>query len=87
MYDDDFFFAPNPIHRYDLAQRDNLVTNPDASVDMYLQAASPGKDKGANWLPAPKGKFMLVMRIYSPTGTPPSILDGSWTPPPVKRVP
>ena len=68
-------------------QRDKLVANPDGSVDMYLQAASPGKDKEANWLPAPKGKFKLVMRIYSPTGTPPSILDGSWTPPPVKRVP
>ncbi len=87
MYDADFFFVPNPIHRYDLAQRNKLVTNPDGSVELYLQAASPGKDKEVNWLPAPKGKFMLVMRIYSPTGTPPSILDGSWTPPPVKRVP
>jgi hypothetical protein len=56
-------------------------------VNLYLQADSPGKDKGANWLPAPKGKFVLVMRIYSPGKTPPSILDGSWTPPPVRRVP
>jgi hypothetical protein len=87
MYDDDFFFVPNPIRRYDLAQRDKLVANADGSVDMYLQAASPGKGKEANWLPAPKGAFKLVMRIYSPTGKPPSILDGSWTPPPVKRVP
>jgi len=87
MYDTDFFFVPNLIHRYDLAQRNKLVANPDGSVDMYLQAASPGKDKESNWLPAPKGKFMLVMRIYSPKNTPPSILDGSWTPPPVKRVP
>jgi hypothetical protein len=86
MYDTDFFFVPNPIHRYDLAQRNNLVANPDGSVDMYLQAASPGKGKEANWLPAPKGKFMLVMRIYSPKGMAPSILDGSWTPPPVSRV-
>jgi hypothetical protein len=87
MYDDDFFFVPNAIRRYDLAQRDKLVANLDGSVDMYLQAASPGKGKEANWLPAPKGKFKLVMRIYSPGGTPTSILDGSWTPPPVKRVP
>ena len=87
MYDSDFFFVPNPINRYDLAQRDRLIANPDGSVDLYLQADSPGKDKEANWLPAPKGKFVLVMRIYSPRATPPSILDGSWTPPPVKRVP
>ena len=33
------------------------------------------------------GKFSLVLRIYAPRQTPPSILDGSWTPPPVQRVP
>ena len=87
MYDTDFFFVPNPINRYDLAQRDKLITNPDGSVDMYLQADSPGKDKETNWLPAPKGKFVLVMRIYSPRKTPPSIVNGTWTPPSVKRVP
>ena len=87
MYDTDFFFVPNPIDRYDRSQRNRLVTNPDGSVDLYLQAESPGKDKEANWLPAPKGKFALVLRIYSPRDTPPSILDGTWTPPPVRRVP
>ena len=86
MYDGDFFFVPNALNRYDLAQRDKLVTNADGSVDLYLQAESPGKDKEANWLPAPKGKFVLVMRIYVPRKTAPSILDGSWTPPPVTRV-
>ena len=55
MYDADFFFVPNPIDRYDLAQRDTLIANPDGSVDLYLQAESPGKDKESNWLPAPKG--------------------------------
>jgi len=86
MYDDDFFFVPNPINRYDLAQRDKLMTNADGSVDLYVQAESPGKDKEANWLPAPKGKFDLVMRIYAPRKTSPSILDGSWTLPPVAKV-
>jgi hypothetical protein len=86
MYDTDFFFVPNPINRYDLSQRDAFIANPDGSVDLYLQAESPGKDKEANWLPAPKEKFNLVLRIYSPRGTPPSMLDGTWTPPPVKRV-
>ena len=87
MYDTDFFFMPNPINRYDLSPRNKFITNPDGSVDLYLQATSPGKDKEANWLPAPKGKFALVMRIYSPRNTPPSILDRTWKPPPVKRVP
>ena len=86
LYDENFFFVLNPINRYDLAQRDKLITNPDGSVDLYIQAAPPGKDKEANWLPAPKGKFVLVMRIYQPRKAPPSILDGSWTPPPVQKV-
>ena len=87
MYDTDFFFVPNPLNRYDLSQRNAFITNPDGSVDLYIQADSPGKDKEANWLPAPQGKFALVLRIYAPRATPPSILDGSWTPPPVRRVP
>jgi hypothetical protein len=86
MYDTGFFFVPNPIHRYELGQRNRLITNPDGSVDVYLQADSPGADKEANWLPAPRGKFNLVLRIYSPRQSPPSILDGSWTPPPVRRA-
>ena len=88
MYDSDFFFVPNPFERYDRGGRANwLITNPDGSVDFYLQADLPGADKEANWLPASKGKFNLVLRIYSPRGTPPSIVDGTRTPPPVRRVP
>ena len=87
MYDPEFFFVPNAIHRYNLSQRDKLVANPDGSVDLYLQAESPGPDKEANWLPAPKGKFIPMLRLYWPKETPPSILDGSWTPPPLRRAP
>lgn len=86
MYDTDFFFVDNPINRYELSQRNRLSTNLDGSVDLYIQAESPGKDKDANWLPAPKGKFNLVLRLYWPTKSPPSILDGTWTPPPVRKV-
>ena len=84
MYDPEFFFVPNPIDRYSLSQRDTFVTNEDGSVDLYLQAESPGPDKEANWLPAPEGKFIPMLRLYWPEDTPPSILDGSWTPPPVR---
>lgn len=84
MYGPDFFFVPNPINRYNLSQRNTFVTNPDGSVTLYLQAESPGPDKEANWLPAPKGKFIPMLRLYWPTDTRPTILDGSWKPPPVR---
>ena len=87
MYDPEFFFVPNPINRYDLSQRNQFITNPDGSLDLYLQADSPGTPQEANWLPAPRGKFDLVLRLYSPSKTTPSILNGTWTPPPVKRSP
>jgi hypothetical protein len=87
LYDSDFFFVPNPIDRYAVSQRDAFVTNSDGSIDIYIQTESPGKDKEANWLPAPRGKFQLVLRMYGPAKTPPSIVDGSWTPPPVTRIP
>jgi hypothetical protein len=84
LYDKDLFFVPNAINRYAISQRDTFVTNADGSVDIYIQAESPGKDKEANWLPAPKGQFKLVLRLYGPPRSKPTILDGSWTPPPVK---
>jgi hypothetical protein len=84
MYDDKFFFVPNSIHRYTLSQRNKLVTNSDGSVDLYLQANSPGKGKEANWLPAPQGKFVPMLRLYWPKETPPSVLDGTWKPPAIQ---
>jgi len=86
MYDAAYFFVDNPLNRYTLSQRDALKPNADGSVDLYIQNASPGKDKEANWLPAPPGKFILMMRLYWPNESNPSIIDGTWTIPPVRKV-
>src|SRR5271166_969170 len=86
MYDASYFFVPNSLNRYNLSQRNKFVTNADGSVDLYLQADSPGKAKEANWLPAPKAKFVPMMRLYWPKETPPSILDGSWKPPAINEA-
>ena len=85
MYDKDLFLVPNRINRYNLSQHTDFMTNPDGSVDFYLQTESPGPAKEANWLPAPKDKFTLILRVYGPSRHSPSILDGSWQPPPVTR--
>jgi hypothetical protein len=86
MYDDKYFFVPNPLNRFTLSQRNKFTTNPDGSVDLYLQKDNPGGDKEANWLPAPSSKFILMLRLYWPSEANPSVLDGTWNPPAVKRV-
>jgi hypothetical protein len=86
MYNADYFFVANPLNRYTLSQRNKLKFNPDGSVDLYLQADNPGKDKESNWLPAPTDRFVLMMRLYWPREHPPSVLDGTWIPPAVRKV-
>jgi len=86
MYNADYFFVDNPLNRYTVSQRNKLKANADGSVDLYIQHASPGKDKESNWLPAPRDKFILMMRLYWPKEKAPSILDGSWKIPEVKEA-
>ncbi len=86
MYDPKYYFVNNIIGRYCINQRDALKTNDDGSVDIYIQNDDPGPDKRANWLPAPEGRFTLMMRLYWPNDKPPSIFDSTWTIPPVKKV-
>lgn len=87
LYDEHFFFFKNPLDRQTLSQRDKLVANKDGSIDLYIQSQPPSKDKQANWLPAPSGPFVLMLRLYWPNETPPSILDGSWKPPEIAVQP
>ncbi len=83
LYNDRQFFVANPLDRYAIGDRDRLKFNPDGSLDIYIQADAPGKEKESNWLPAPAGNFNLIMRLYAPKE---SVIDGEWVPPPVERV-
>lgn len=82
MYDKDFFFVDNPLNRYTLSLRNPLKFNPDGSLDLLIQNANPGKEKEANWLPAPKGPFILMFRFYWPEEP---LLKGNWHPPAVVK--
>ncbi|MFY9937260.1 MAG: DUF1214 domain-containing protein, partial [Silvibacterium sp.] len=81
----------NPINRYliNSPMLPGMKKNSDGSLTLYIQKDSPSADKKANWLPAPDGPVYLVMRLYWPKETPPSILpagEGSWQPPAVVQV-
>jgi hypothetical protein len=82
-YDTEGYFIANALNRLALGDRDKLVTNADGSLDLYIQANTPGGDKEANWLPVDKKPFSLLMRLYSPKS---EFLSGSWIPPAVVRA-
>ncbi len=86
MYNEKSFFVDNPLNRYTVSSRTEFVPNTDGSIDVYIQRDSPGEDKAVNWLPAPAGRFSLMLRLYLPSATAPSILDGTWTIPPVRNL-
>lgn len=86
MYNSEYFFVANPLNRYSISARQQLKSNPDGSTDLYIQNESPGKDKETNWLPAPAGDFILMLRMYWPNEKNPSIINGSWKIPAVRKV-
>jgi hypothetical protein len=86
MIDQGWWFVPNALNKFTVSARNNPKPNADGSLTLYFQNESPGADKEANWLPAPKGDFLPMLRMYWPKEASPSILDGSWKPPAVVRV-
>ena len=72
----------NSLNRFAVSSWMPFKYDPDGSLTLYFQNESPGKDKEANWLPAPKGGFNLTMRLYGPKS---DALTGRWNPPPVTR--
>jgi hypothetical protein len=75
----------NPLNRYliNSPMLPDMKRDSDGGITLYIQNESPGKDKEANWLPAPKGPFLMFMRLYWPK---PAALDGTWRQPPLMAV-
>jgi hypothetical protein len=83
LYDPEGFQVGNVLNRFAVSSWMPFAQNADGSLDLYIQNESPGKDKEANWLPAPKGPFNLTMRLYSPKS---EALTGKWSPQAVVRA-
>ncbi|TPG67763.1 DUF1254 domain-containing protein [Pseudomonas arsenicoxydans] len=79
------WLVDNPLNRYliNSPMLSQLKRDVDGGVTLYIQHESPGKDKEANWLPAPKGPFAMYMRLYRPAE---QALSGKWTAPPLEHL-
>lgn len=75
----------NPLNRYliNSPMLPDLKRDADGGLTLLIQSDSPGKDKEANWLPAPKGPFFMAMRLYWPKD---EAVDGKWRAPPLDRM-
>jgi len=75
----------NPLNRYLLnsSMLPQFKRDPDGGLTLLIQNESPGKDKEANWLPAPKGPFIMYMRLYWPKD---AAVEGKWTAPPLQQA-
>lgn len=84
MYNARNYLHPNPAKRYAVGDRTpGLHRGRDGSLTIAVQRVRPKGALAANWLPAPRGRFRMIMRIYEPRR---SVLRGSWDPPPVLRL-
>jgi hypothetical protein len=75
----------NPINRYLLnsTMMSQFKRDADGGLTLLIENENPGKDKEANWLPAPRGPFRMYLRLYWPKA---EALNGKWQKPPLKRV-
>jgi hypothetical protein len=84
MYDIEGFFFNNPINRYGIGNMaEKLQPDADGGLTIVIQRDSPGKDKEANWLPAPAEGFFMVMRLYQPEAR---MYRGEYIVPPVQKI-
>lgn len=78
--------SANPLNRYLLnsPMLPQFKRDADGGLTLLIQNEFPSKDEEANWLPAPKGPFFMVMRLYWPKA---EAVEGKWTAPSLERVP
>jgi hypothetical protein len=81
----DFYLVANEIDRYSIGDRTpHLAYGEDGSLTITIGADRPADwTAAANWLPAPRGTFRPVLRMYEPA---PAVLDGTYVVPAITRT-
>lgn len=79
------YMVENHINRYLInSTTKGLVKDKDGNFTIFIQHEEPaGKERKANWLPAPEEPFYLALRIYGPKET---AMNGTWEPPAIVKV-
>jgi hypothetical protein len=75
--------VPNPADKYLVASYPNPEKNQDGSISIYLARELPPGVNTANWLPIPRGRFNIMLRVYGPEE---SVLDNTYVPPAIEKV-
>lgn len=86
MYDvPNYYLVANESQRYSIGDRTKgLVYQEDGSLVLTMSATPPTTDEGkANWLPAPKGQFRPILRMYLPTD---EITSQTYVIPPLVKI-
>ncbi len=79
----DKMLVENPIRRYKVGtDTQGLKTGSDGSLKIAVQNTKPD-DPNVNWLPAPKGDFYVILRMYQPSE---KVLKGTWELPLMTRA-
>jgi hypothetical protein len=74
----------NPIQRYKVGtDTKGLKKGADGSITIAVQNEQPDETANVNWLPAPKGDFYVILRLYQSSD---AILDGAYKLPQMMRV-
>ncbi|TXR46877.1 DUF1254 domain-containing protein [Phyllobacterium endophyticum] len=79
----DKMLVENPIQRYKVGtDTQGLKKAADGSLTIAVQNEKPD-DADVNWLPAAKGDFYVILRMYQPSD---AVLDGTYQMPQMTRV-
>jgi hypothetical protein len=74
----------NPLNRYKVgSDTPGLKLSKDGSLEIPVSAEKPEGEFASNWLPAPKGPFYLLLRVYQPKQ---AVMSGEWKLPQVDQV-
>jgi len=60
----------------------NLKYNKDGSITIAIARGRPKDTPEPNWLPAPKGPFNVMLRVYGPEG---AVANDTYVPPAIQR--